>query len=71
MFVFSAVVANEKLVGEQGAENLGAVVVQATVPGSLVKLECGFEPFVERLGGSASPRIVKPGCLRLEVVLKY
>jgi hypothetical protein len=33
------VVSDEQLVGEQSGQDLGAVVVQASVPGSLVKME--------------------------------
>src|SRR5580658_42106 len=61
------VVSDEQLVGEQSGQDLGAVVVQASVPGSLVKMELGFKPLVKRLGSRTSPRIEKAGRLGLEI----
>src|SRR5713101_9978274 len=44
----SLVVTHEKLVGEDGRQNLCAVVVEASMPNAVIQFEEPFEPFVER-----------------------
>lgn len=55
---FSVVVADEQLVGEQRRQELGAIVVEAAMPDSLVQLEQILEPIVEWFHRQAAARRV-------------
>jgi hypothetical protein len=39
------------LVGEDGGEQLGPIVIEAVVPRAVMKIEAGLEPIVERFDG--------------------
>src|SRR5579859_6509890 len=65
----SLVVTHEKLVGEDGRQNLGAVVVEASMPNAVIQFDKSFEPVVERLDCLATACIQTLSFTTLEKLL--